>query len=598
MLAFPSQNLGHAVVITLWLGVVTSSAFAQSAGESDELFLFRPNTPERQIRGAILAEKLDRPQLALGYLTDLLDSQPSPQVLLQLRKQFGPGAFLKLSATRELQPTSRELLNLINEASRQDATNAAAIDGLINELGQSKQQTVEASLRILSLESTAVLPLLNTDPSTPQGDLAGQLLKKYVPRFKTGLLQAMPNSDEQTQTRILGLLAESADSGLAPDLVRYRFSESNDVASAAEIAIRKLTGTQGLLESKQQAVESLIANAIDLIRQAGLRFPSGQQASDDRAIQTVPADQPVSYGSGFLSRAVYLIDQAAQIAPDDEQVLAVKMVAELAEQSSPAMWPVGFQLPDRPANDLGQDPPQIDLVSLRVAAETENTAAILSLLRQDSAMAILQREPEVTRQLLMHFDPRIRLLTAGLLKVADVPDHRLDEAIASAVNGVDSPEATVIDTRRGEGLTVAAVISGAGYATLDSRTGQGGFDLAANQLGCELILIHSNVLRWSLSQTIANLRADYRTKWVPIVIYGPERDRSRTALARTSYPAIWFISEPISDQVRNLDVLAGSAASVTDSTVVIERLRLEGIPTAVLSKEERQHMIRFARAIQ
>ena len=91
-------KIRHALAIAFCMGCVASSTMAQSVGESDELFLFRPNTPERQIRGAILAEKLDRPQLALGYLTDLLDSQPSTEVLLQLRKTFGSGTFLRLSA--------------------------------------------------------------------------------------------------------------------------------------------------------------------------------------------------------------------------------------------------------------------------------------------------------------------------------------------------------------------------------------------------------------------------------------------------------------------------------------------------------------------
>lgn len=591
-----ASQIRQAIMITLCLASSMSSATAQSLGESDELFLFRPNTPERQIRGAILAEKIDRPQLALGYLTDLLDSQPSTRVLLELRETFGPGTFLKLSATSELQPTSRELLNLINEASRLDVTSVAEVEGLINELGQSKRQTVEASLRILSLESSAVLPLLKADTSTPHGDLAGRLLKKYVPRFKVGLLNALPDSEEDTQIRILGLLASCADSRIIPDLVRYRFSESPGVASATDTAIRKLAGTKEPLGSKQEAVDSLMSAAVNLIAEAGMRFPSDQLKADDRTWQAIPTDQSIVYGAGLLSRAVELTDLAIQIAPDDENILAVKMVAELTEQSSPALWPANFELPETPLNDAAAT--QTDDLALRIAADSGNAAAILSLLRRAPAMNVLQQNPKVIRQLLTHFDPRVRLLTAGILKVTDVPDHRVDLVLANAVNGSKSAEATIIDTRRGEGSTVAAVMSGAGYATSDSRTGQGGFDLAVSQLGCELILIHSNVLRWTLSQTIANLRADYRTKWVPIVVYGPERDRARTELVRSSYAAIWFVSEPISDQVRNLEVLAGSTASVTDSTIVTERLRLKGVPQAVLSKAERVQMIRFARSIK
>lgn len=589
-------KIRHALAIAFCMGCVASSTMAQSVGESDELFLFRPNTPERQIRGAILAEKLDRPQLALGYLTDLLDSQPSTEVLLQLRKTFGSGTFLRLSAIEELQPTSRELLNLINEASRQNVTSAAEVEGLINELGQSKQQTLNASLKILSLESAAVVALLNTDLSTPQGDLADRLLKKFVRRFQPGLLDVLPTADEGTQARVLGMLAGGADSEIVADLVRYRFSESADVAAAATAAIRELSGTPQTLSSKQDAVDGLLAKAMILVKQAGARFPNDRELADDRFLQKVPADQPVAYGAGFLARAVALTDFAAQIAPDDVNVMAVKTVAELSEQSWPAIWPTEIELPEAAVETA--NPTHADVLTLTVAAESENVSAILSLLRRDSAVLILEQEPIVKLQLLRHFDPRVRLLTAGCLRAANIPDHRVSAVLTGAAAGNSKPEATIIDTRRGEGLTVAAVMSGAGYATADSRTGQGGFDLAVNQLGCELILVHTNVLRWSLSETIANLRADYRTKYVPIVLYGPERDRERTKLTRSSYSGIWFVREPISDQIRDVNQLPGYSSSVSDPTVVLERFRLEGIPQPVLSKEERLQMISFARGLE
>lgn len=589
-------KIRRAMAIAFCMGCVASSTMAQPVGESDELFLFRPNTPERQIRGAILAEKLDRPQLALGYLTDLLDSQPSIEVLLQLRKSFGSGTFLRLSSIEELQPTSRELLNLINEASRQDVTSAAEVEGLINELGQSKQQTLDASLKILSLESAAVVALLNADSSTPHGDLADRLLKKYVRRFQPGLLDVLPTADDETQARVLGILAGGADSRIVADLVRYRFSESADVARAATAAIRKLSGTPQALGSKQDAADGLLATAMGLVKQAGTRFPNDRQRAADRFLQKVPADQPVVYGAGFLSRAVALTDSAAQIAPDDVSVMAVKTVAELSEQSWPAIWPTEIKLQEGAIET--PDPTHADVLTLSVAAESENVAAILSLLRRDYAVKILEQEPLIKQQLLRHFDPRVRLLAAGCLKAANIHDYRVSAVLAGAVAGNSKPDATVIDTRRGEGLTVAAVLAGAGYGTADSRTGQGGFDLAVNQLGCELILVHSNVLRWSLSQTVGNLRADYRTKFVPIVVYGPERDRERTKLTRSSYAGIWFVSEPISDQVRDVNQLPGYSSSVSDPTVVLERFRLEGIPQAVLNKEERLQMISFARGLE
>jgi hypothetical protein len=39
----------------------------------------------------------------------------------------------------------------------------------------------------------------------------------------------------------------------------------------------------------------------------------------------------------------------------------------------------------------------------------------------------------------------------------------------------------------------------------------------------ELIVLHPNIIRWALSETLANLRADSRTAGIPIVIHSPGR---------------------------------------------------------------------------
>jgi hypothetical protein len=58
-----------------------------------------------------------------------------------------------------------------------------------------------------------------------------------------------------------------------------------------------------------------------------------------------------------------------------------------------------------------------------------------------------------------------------------------------------------------------------------------------------LVAVHANVVRWPLSQTLSNLRADARTAQIPIVIYGPESVRQQVAGALTHYPLIDYLSE-------------------------------------------------------
>lgn len=593
--SFPARPL-TLLAMLVWM-IPAAVGQVVSENDSDELFVFRPDTPERQVRGALLAEKLDRPALAKGYLEELMDSQPNTELLQQLRRQFGMGTFLKLSAIRELQPTSRELLQLINEASRDVAPSASTVELLIADLGQTKQQTLDASLKILSAEAEAVVPLLAADVSTPQGDLADRLLRKYIRRFRGGLLQALPDADETTQARILNLLAGCADPEMAVDLSPYRYSAVSAVRNAANSAHRKLTGSSASTESREEVAESIIHQVTNLLQRANVAFPTRPDRSADRWLQAVPADQPVVYGVGFLSRAVELSSIVERIVPDRADVLAVKMVAELTEQSWPPVWPAEMTPADSTAKAI--EIKEIDVLAMKVAVATGNTASILSLLRRGPVAAAVIRElPTFRRQLLLHPDSRVRLLTAGVLVTSETQNYRADEMLAAAVSGSEKSEAVVIDSRHGEGPTVAAVINDVGYATVASRTGQGGFGLATGQMQNELLLVHSNCLRWPLSQTIANLRADYRTRRVPLVVYGPERDRSRSELARSAHAGVWFVSEPVSDEISNIDQFLGDSGRVTDPTIVTERFRLEGIPRAVLTEEERRQMIAFARNLQ
>ncbi|MEZ6128550.1 MAG: hypothetical protein R3C59_07690 [Planctomycetaceae bacterium] len=564
------------LVIASCFSMPTVAAQPQKSKQSDDLFLFRPDTPERQVRGAVLAEKLERPELALGYLQDLLDSAPTTAQLLDLRRAFGIGVFLKLSATKSLQPASQELLQKINEASRQNVAAVADLEQLVQQLGESNQQTVDASLKILAADFEAVRPLLNADPATPSGRVADQLLKKYALRFRAGLVQALPDADAKTQTRILNLLADTDVPDLVDDVLSYQFSESPDVAAAATHAARQLSRGRPVPTTSAEAVGALLKSATNLIARAGRTFPGTADVQDDRRLSNAPADQPGVYGAASLAKAVSLANSAAQIDPENSRVIAMQLVAELTEQAWPATWPEQVVMPDSDADISKAD--DVSTLALQIALDTENPAAILSLLRRtDSSSAVLKNDATLLRSCLLHFDPRVRLLAAGIATSIGETSRFSRLTLAAAAAGAEKPEAVVMDSRTSDGLTVAAVVNELNYAAQASRTGQGGFEVATGQLHCELVLVHSNVLRWSLSDTIANLRADYRTQSVPIVVYGPKSDRDRTEIYRTQNTGVWFESEPVSDLTLG------------------QSMKLMGVPGPLLTKEERQRMIGFAR---
>ena len=119
------------------------------------------------------------------------------------------------------------------------------------------------------------------------------------------------------------------------------------------------------------------------------------------------------------------------------------------------------------------------------------------------------------------------------------------EIVAVVGNGSLKPEAVVIDVDLNRSAELAAALEDAGAVTARAQTGAEGFGKAVGQMNCDLILLHSNCIRWELSTTIANLRADARTRRTPIIIYGPDYSKRSALRLAGRYDGIWFISEPV-----------------------------------------------------
>jgi CheY-like chemotaxis protein len=76
---------------------------------------------------------------------------------------------------------------------------------------------------------------------------------------------------------------------------------------------------------------------------------------------------------------------------------------------------------------------------------------------------------------------------------------------------------------------VVGILQDLGYEAIAFASGRELFVEAARRSDVDLIVLHPNMIRWPLSETLANLRADSRTGGIPIVIHGPAglRDKMR-----------------------------------------------------------------------
>ena len=92
---------------------------------------------------------------------------------------------------------------------------------------------------------------------------------------------------------------------------------------------------------------------------------------------------------------------------------------------------------------------------------------------------------------------------------------------------------------------MATFLGEMGYDSHTVPTGAAGFEEASARGDMELAVLHLNTIRWDLSPTIANFRADSRTRNLPIAIYGPHGFRGSVEHLLAHDPLLTYVEESV-----------------------------------------------------
>jgi CheY-like chemotaxis protein len=219
--------------------------------------------------------------------------------------------------------------------------------------------------------------------------------------------------------------------------------------------------------------------------------------------------------------------------------------------------------------------------ALERALEIGEANAGIELLRAMRASDFSQIAPETLdlvartlRSAVNSPDPRIRFLACdAALNAAhtDISSTAVLRTFKSIREGSQKPEAVVVDSNDQSLRNLDVALEDTGFAVVPCQTGQDGFDAAAGQMNCELILIDAESAGWPLATTLANLRSDVRTRNVPIVVLGPARFAARVSRLANIHPGVWFLTEPVGVEtlVPNLNsLLPPHLLSPDDRTVM------------------------------
>ena len=544
-----------------------------AAANADSPFVVEPNTPAELFDAVVLSMRLARPQLAVAYLRKFMAANPSEDLLLQLREKHGPAIFLKFSNTEALQPFSIQLLNRVNAAFRKQAEDPRRIDGLIADLNGTPRER-ETALIALRGGGASVVPRLLQKMGRPQTKAERDLLLYTLTRLGeevvAPLIGALEASDPDFRATVIEALGWLRSAQAIPYLWYPAFDTSQPpgVQTSAREALARIKKKPA--EQIQRVSPFGVARELERLATEHFQntaiWPMNSEGQVelwywDQAKATV-AKTPVTSAAASRFVGMRLARQALALAPKNSTLQALFIGFALDDAVAQAQGQ--FPLPAGPdtAHDLALVAgPDVVSAALTLSLTSRNHSAALGAIdalsqigaRHQLRLTDGQRSP--IQAALSYPDRRVQLAAAAAILQLD-PDTpfagsaRVVHILGRALQDDGAKTCLVVDGNSERGQRMGQLIANTAYQMRIAGTGRDAFRTAAERTDIELIVIHLNISRWALSQTIANLRADARTAAIPILIYGPHEMRGRlTSLLRRDRSLGWL---PDSQTAANL----------------------------------------------
>ncbi len=507
--------------------------------------LREPKTPDELFSSARLMVDLARLDLADRYLAQLLKDDLSDETLIALRDKHGTADFVRLTRVKELKANADTLLVRLNEASRRQAASAEYVGRLAEQLGQGGDERELAARALERMGVAAAAPLIHLLVSAQSAEQTDQIIcaLSRLGRPAIGpLTAALDAPQDSVRQAVLSALGNIHSRAAVPFLWHPAFYEQEPAGTrqaAQQVLTRILSNSDRRMErlSGTAAADELRKISRDLYyRRYELPLEGDSTVvvwSWNDEVQTVSPKAYAPDEAGLLL-ATRFAREAFDLAPDHPESQRIYLASLLG-------WTVATQGRDRP---LPIDPGSPGYVALTagqsvmsgvlgeaLAAGQPGTAqgAIQILKRIGSQQEIFAGNGRKTPLLsaLNYPDARVQFAAADAVLQAEPRQtfpgaSRVMEILIQAITNSTEAKALIIDADRERAEVTARYLANLGYLPIKVRTGKEGFTKAAAMAGIDLIVLDINCIQWDLSQTVANLRADSRTAFLPIVLYGPE----------------------------------------------------------------------------
>ncbi len=561
--------------VPMWAAVcalfLSTQAYAQPetpepARPVDDPLVVKPTTIPANFDAALLMVKLVRLDLAKYYLQQTLDLSPTDADLMALRSAHGTGTFLELSRLKELNPPATQLLNLIQDAVKRQVEEPGYAEGLIKKLNGSARERSEALSELQHLGSHAVPPILKAliSDTLVGRDTLSVTLTRLGSDAIAPLIGALNSPNQEIRTVALEVLGRVGSESDAVWLWYPAFAEGQNpsVQASARDALARLK-YQDVKKVERIALDGAPTRMLQIANEHLTGTYTWPSIYEDQSLIPVwnwseqagtVVEYRVSREKASLFFAERLAREAASLAPESEQAPVVQLAALLIRAVEANQWNSPLPIGKDSVLDLAvRCGPGICERVLGYALDQKLSAAAvgsLEALALNGSPALLERKNgrSAVTDALDSPDQRIQFAAANTIMHWEPTrpfkgSQRVIEILARAINAESRTASVVMDPNTSRAQQTASLFSELGFTASLVSTGQEGFQVASERGDIALAVLHPNVIRWELTQTIANLRADSRTADIPVVIYGPRSIRGRFNDFASQFQKVVFVEE-------------------------------------------------------
>ncbi len=553
--------------------LITAPAMAQPGGvdtgaEPERILAAEPETQEGRFQAALMMVKLARPELAKQYLADLLSNEPTDQELLRLRDKFGTATFLSLVNVDGLDPEASQLLKLLTTAVSNKTNDPAYANSLLPKLMGSARERDEALTELRALGPYAVPPMLQAiENETVSRDVLILNMTRLGDEAIPPMIGALTSPSEKIRTTACEVIGWSGGKEDEIWLWHSAFgtTQPDGVRESALKAIARIRYDDPRLASRvtsygvtSQLIEAALGHLSNQhewnIRYEDLKLIPVWTWDNDQGT-VVETKSTRSHASVHFAER--FAREASEMSPSNEDAPIVLLTAKMVRDIEDAGWDQPVPAGPGTALDLAVAAgPEVCRHVLTLSLDNHIPAAALNAV---TALGLNGSRSQLYRatgkseivEALDSPNPRVQFAAAVTILQWEPTksfsgDRRVVEILVRAVNSNSKPDSVVIDPNIQRGTLTASLFNELGFDSSLASTGMDGFQIASQRGDVELAVLHPNTIRWGLTQTIENLRADTRTRHLPLVIYGPAGLRGKFSTIQNRFKNVVYVNEVVS----------------------------------------------------